>query len=209
MLKQKVFAPNTQIFIIGLLLIMFGFTAWVARYSATLDGFELTVFNYFYNASDNLWLIALTVTQLGSIWFLVLLIGMFFVVKRRPDPALRVMRAGVLTFGAAVVAKSLVGRPRPSYLLENVVLREVGVRGLGFPSAHTALATAVSLTLLPYLPRKWRWLPIPWIGLVAWSRLYLGAHTPLDILGGFLLGLLVAICASYIPWWGVENRSNR
>jgi len=183
--------------LIGLLLVLFLLTAWTAQHSATMTGWELTVFRYFYDASDKMWLFALGVTQLGSAWALLALVGVLFVARWRPEPALVVLRAGFFAYVLSIVAKYIVGRPRPALLLDTVVTREVIVRGHGFPSTHVALATAISLALLPYLPKKLRWLPIVWIGLVAWSRLYLGVHTPLDVLGGFLLGALVALAAAY------------
>jgi membrane-associated phospholipid phosphatase len=42
--------------------------------------------------------------------------------------------------------------------------------------------------------------PFVWIVLVAWSRIYLGVHAPLDVVGGFVLGLLVVLLAEKIPW---------
>ncbi len=85
------------------------------------------------------------------------------------------------------------GRPRPAELVQTIHQRDLFVSGLGFPSGHTALATVISLVLVPFLPRKWRWLPVVWIGLVGLSRVYLGVHAPLDIVGGFALGLAVVM----------------
>jgi len=66
----------------------------------------------------------------------------------------------------------------------------------GFVSSHAANSMGIALFLGVFLKRTWK--PIPWI-LVAWallvsySRIYLGVHYPLDILGGCLLGAIAAI----------------
>lgn len=177
---------------------------WVATHSVTMGPLEKSIFTTLYDASDQLGIFALLITQLGNAWVLIAVVGLLFVLKWRPDPALAVLRAGLFAYIIAFIAKYAVGRPRPPLLMNDVMSREIVVRGFGFPSGHVALATAVSLALLPYLPRRLWWLPVPWIGLVAWSRLYLGVHTPLDVLGGFCLGVFVALAAVYIPW-GVEK----
>ena len=48
-------------------------------------------------------------------------------------------------------------------------------------------------------PAKWRWLSIVWMIVIAWSRLYLGVHTPADIVGGFACGLLAVCVVRLLP----------
>ena len=86
------------------------------------------------------------------------------------------------------VAKDLWGRARPNELLLDVVNLDYIVRGPGFPSGHMALATALAFTIGHYLPKKYHWVPIVWIVGVGLSRMYLGIHAPLDIVGGFAIG---------------------
>lgn len=76
--------------------------------------------------------------------------------------------------------------------------------GYSFPSGHTTAATALASfflalalgrcsgrKLIPYLV-----LPL-WVLLVAWSRIVLQVHTPLDVLAGGVQGLVVGLLA----WW--------
>jgi len=169
---------------------LFVLSALAAR-GDSLGLLETRLFTLFFNLPDGLRPILLLVTQLGSGWFLVVL-SLVLLVRRQPLLARKVFVAGALTFALAQLAKMLVGRPRPVLLLPDIIQREFFVTGMGFPSGHTALATALSLTLLLHLPPRWRFLVPLWIIAVGFSRLYLGVHAPLDIIGGFAIGLFVA-----------------
>lgn len=60
-----------------------------------------------------------------------------------------------------------------------------------FPSDHGLLFFAIGLSLFRFSARGWGLL-ITLLGvLVGWSRVYVGVHYPLDILGALLLSLLV------------------
>ncbi len=80
-------------------------------------------------------------------------------------------------------------RPRPIIIYQ-------GVSSWGFPSGHTTVGVALYGFLAILLARsfspRWRWLPFAAaIGmslLIAFSRLYLGAHWLSDVLGGLSLG---------------------
>jgi undecaprenyl-diphosphatase len=161
---------------------------------------ETWVFQWIYGMPDSLEWFARLVTQLGSVWFVVGVVGLLFVVKWNPLPALIVLRNSIIAYAATFFFKTLVERPRPIIFLSDITAREMVTFGDGFPSGHTALATVAAITLLPYFPRSLRWVPFVWIVLVAWSRIYLGVHAPLDVVGGFVLGLLVVLLAEKIPW---------
>lgn len=135
---------------------------------------------------------ALVITQFGSAWILVglsiyLLIGR----KLAQHRGRLIVINGFVGYVLVELAKHIVARSRPALLISGVTQREPFVSGFGFPSGHVAVATIISLSLVRFLPKQWRWLPAIWIPLVALSRLYLGVHAPLDIIGGFALGLCV------------------
>jgi membrane-associated phospholipid phosphatase len=146
-----------------------------------------------YGLPESLRLFFLAITLLGSAWaFAVVLIVLLM--KERFDVGLRVMIAGIATYVVVGAAKELIARPRPGELVVEMLQRELLVSGYGFPSAHTAIATVLALLLGVYLPQNRQYIVPLWIVLVAISRLYLGVHAPLDIVGGFCIGLLVATC---------------
>jgi undecaprenyl-diphosphatase len=53
------------------------------------------------------------------------------------------------------------------------------------------VAFAIVAVLSPYLPRWLRWALYGLAVLVAFARVYMGAHMPLDVVGGAAYGLIV------------------
>lgn len=94
--------------------------------------------------------------------------------------------------GLEWAAKQMVQRQRPGTTVPGAILRGVPHAGLSFPSGHAIIAFAIAGLLAAALP--WRW------GLVAFvlaacnglARIYLGAHNPLDVVGGAAIGLVTA-----------------
>ena len=103
--------------------------------------------------------------------------------------------AGAVAAGASWVlshvAKALADRPRPYEVVAGAVLRQHPAHGTSFPSAHTAVTVAVVIALVPFLPRALAAVAIAYAVLVGWSRVYLGVHYPLDVLGGAGIGMAV------------------
>ncbi|HEV2921200.1 MAG TPA: phosphatase PAP2 family protein, partial [Actinomycetota bacterium] len=95
---------------------------------------------------------------------------------------------GIGVWLAARWIKDQVGRGRPADLLPDVHLRGHHDSGLGFVSGHAAVAVAIATMIIPYLGRRARWVAVLVAVLVCISRLYVGAHLPLDVVGGAALG---------------------
>jgi undecaprenyl-diphosphatase len=101
--------------------------------------------------------------------------------------AVAVLTADVLALGAKV----LTGRPRP-YIAHPEPEPLIGTPlDLSFPSGHGATAFAGATVLAVFAPR----LAVPLYLLaagIAWSRVYVGVHYPLDVIAGAILGVGVA-----------------
>ena len=99
--------------------------------------------------------------------------------------------AGAGVYALAKVVKHFVLRGRPSGLLDDVVVRGAAPHGLGFVSGHIAVVTALALVAWPWLPRWGRWAAGVGVAAVFLARIYVGAHLPLDMVGGAALGVAV------------------
>jgi undecaprenyl-diphosphatase len=111
-------------------------------------------------------------------------------VLRRYRLALLLAAGGVLAYLLARVAKVFVQGGRPLDVLPriDVVVRGAPATGLGYPSGHSAVSVALALIVIPYLSSRWRWawLLVPLV--VGFARMYVGAHLPLDVVGGWGIG---------------------
>jgi len=74
----------------------------------------------------------------------------------------------------------------------NVRLREAQ-DGFGYPSSHTATAFGAAVVLTFLVPRRWRWAPLTVAAVVGLTRMHVGVHYPLDVVGGALIGLAVGL----------------
>lgn len=150
---------------------------------------EAPLFYALYNLPIALYVPFVVITHMGSIYMLGVL-TVFFAAIKGYHRMIRIVMTGTLAYTLSGVAKDLWGRARPVELFGDVTSLELLVRGAGFPSGHVALATALGLTVGHYVPKKYHWLIVLWIGGVAASRMYLGVHAPLDLVGGFAIGWL-------------------
>jgi undecaprenyl-diphosphatase len=110
---------------------------------------------------------------------------------RRPSIFLFVLSGILIASWASWGLRQAIGRERPPHRFHNPPpLMHVPVSD-SFPSGHasTSFACAALLAWLTPLPK----VPLfALAALIAFSRVYVGVHYPLDVLGGAALGLAVA-----------------
>jgi undecaprenyl-diphosphatase len=78
--------------------------------------------------------------------------------------------------------------------------------GLSFPSGHAMVIFAITTLVAPYLKGRWKVLPWALAAAVCLSRLYLGAHFPLDVIAGAGLGMLIGGVLNLV--FGVPSTSS-
>ncbi len=69
--------------------------------------------------------------------------------------------------------------------------RGVPLEGPSFVSGHAIIAAAVAVLVLPYLTRRWAFVVVLAAIGVGLARIYLGAHNPLDVIGGAAVGVVL------------------
>ena len=111
-----------------------------------------------------------------------------------------VLAVGLADFVASGILKDLVARPRPSRVpeLEGVLHLVNGYKSgqFGFVSSHAANTMACGMFFSLIWRKKIATLGLMlWVAMNCYSRMYLGVHYPLDIIGGLLVGALVAAVA--------------
>jgi membrane-associated phospholipid phosphatase len=110
-------------------------------------------------------------------------------VARRPRLAASIATGGTAAWVTAKAVKRVVARGRPASIIDGVEQRGAEEGDLGFPSGHAAVSTTMTVVLWPEVSEGWRWPLAALTGLVPFGRMYVGAHLPLDLVGGSALGL--------------------
>jgi undecaprenyl-diphosphatase len=83
-------------------------------------------------------------------------------------------------------------RQRPGTSEPGAILRgDVPSAGASFPSGHVILAAAIAVVLSTGLPVALTWVPWVLVLIVAFARIYVGAHNPLDVTAGLGAGMLI------------------
>jgi membrane-associated phospholipid phosphatase len=103
----------------------------------------------------------------------------------------------------AQVMKRIASQPRPTALIPGLDVHGYPQDpwGNAYPSARTALVVATVCALWPWMRWSARIAGAALAILVPLNRIYIGAHWPVDIIGGAAIGLLAAAMC-----WAVASR---
>jgi undecaprenyl-diphosphatase len=109
------------------------------------------------------------------------------IVHRKPVIVPLVVIAYLASSLLATLLKDLTDRQRP---VDHPLVTEP--TSSSFPSGHAATSFACAATLAPFASRTGAIVLYVLAAAIAYSRVYVGVHYPLDVLAGAALGLLVA-----------------
>lgn len=159
--------------------------------SGQVGPIELAVFHAFNRLPDALSPVMQAAQLLG-----VLVVGPIVATVGSLTRRWRLTVAALVVTGAKLVGERIVWhivqRSRPGTTIADAIVRGgTPTHGLAFVSGHVALVSGLACVITPYLRGWWRLVPWFVVLLVAFARMYLGAHAPLDVLGGLGLGLVI------------------
>jgi len=122
----------------------------------------------------------------------------------------RLLASGTASWALSKLVKRAVRRPRPAALISGAQIRGAEASGLGYLSGHAAVAVAMGVAAVPRLSPSGRAVAAAAVPAVGLSRIYVGAHLPLDVAGGAGLGLAVeAAVALAAPSAAAKLRASR
>ena len=127
---------------------------------------------------------------------------------RKPRLAASIAVGGTAAWFTAKAVKRVVDRGRPANIIDGVQLRGTEEGDQGFPSGHAAVSTAITVVTWPDASRTWRLRLAALTGLVPFGRMYVGAHLPLDLVGGSALGLAIGSAINIVRGDGTGRRGD-
>jgi len=153
--------------------------------------------------------IMLTVTELGSeAVFLALALCIFWCVDKKAGYYLLITGFVGITFNQFLKLNFRIERPwvkDPNFTIVEAARAEA--TGYSFPSGHTQNITGVFGSVARFFSKKKLvvWVSVSFIALVAFSRMYLGVHTPLDVGVSLIVGTVLVFLVYPLVMKAFEN----
>jgi undecaprenyl-diphosphatase len=132
-------------------------------------------------------------------WIPLYIYILYLIYKRFSDQFLKILFAlGLLIFladfGSVHLFKEVFERARPCHFLDGIRVVDGCGGPFGFISSHASNSFALAF-FIALLFRNFSGFAVlfSWAVIIGFSRVYLGVHYPLDILGGMFWGLFVSL----------------
>ncbi|HEX9300270.1 MAG TPA: phosphatase PAP2 family protein [Actinomycetota bacterium] len=192
---SRSFGRSVGLFLAGA--VLFESSRMLAR-RAGVDPLEEEIFRSANDGPDALTIPVRSVMQMGT-FVTVPVVSAVALLAGKPRLAAALGLGGTAAWVLAKRAKLLGGRPRPDGVLTDVRTREKIDGDLGWLSGHTAVATSIAITAWPATPRWSHPLLAAGTLTTAFGRMFVGAHLPLDLVGGAGLGMMVSAVVRRLP----------
>lgn len=141
-------------------------------------------------------LVAFFANNLDYVFYLGAIIYWF---TRSPDNRKMVMNtllSGAVALGVNNIIGAIYHRDRP-FVAHHVIQLVQHDASASFPSNHAAAAFAVAASIW-FWRRKEGWVWLVLAAVMGFSRIWSGIHYPLDIIGGAISGILIAVIINKI-----------
>jgi membrane-associated phospholipid phosphatase len=151
--------------------------------------------------TDELWL---CFTTLGDGLLVAVIVGAFLVV----NPRVTVLGLLILALSNVAVHSLKMGfpLPRPAAALASVHIIGPVLKAGSFPSGHTAAGMSAGLAIAHFAPsKKAAAVALAMAALVSLSRIFVGAHFPIDVLGGAICALATYVLLRNFLWPRIEE----
>lgn len=157
-----------------------------------------SIFYFFYNlAHQSVFFDKLVVFFAMYFIYIVIILALFFLFFRKKwEELILLCVSGSLAWILAKILKILIHTTRPFDVFSQVQSLFVET-GYAFPSGHTMVASTIAFALF-FVNKKVGYVFILFALLIGLARIISGVHFPIDILGGFVFGALIAILVKNI-----------
>ncbi len=138
-----------------------------------------------------------TITHLGDAGWFWIVLGIVLLIPKKTRKA-GIAALAALVIGALitnVALKNIVARIRPYEVVDGLKLLIEPQSDFSFPSGHTCASIGAAVAMYSFLEKKWGVLLLALAVLISLSRLYVGVHYPIDVIGGAIAGIFAAWAA--------------
>ncbi|HLY83684.1 MAG TPA: phosphatase PAP2 family protein, partial [Acidimicrobiales bacterium] len=139
----------------------------------------------------------LGIMQLGALGAVPVIAALALLARRNHLAAL-LTAAGASSWVAARALRGLIDAQPPTVRITGVVLRGGHTVGLAFPATHVAVVAGLMTAARGELSRPARRLGWAVVTLVAVARIYVGAHLPIDVIGGLAVGWVMGSAVNLV-----------